>query len=96
MSKIDSLDQEILKGSSRLFSSKKKEFNRTEYMIQNMEYNEAYISLSKHTDDKKKFLENLKKEYKNYRDNWVNVLKNTKILKILRTIRKFHHLYQLI
>ena len=30
-------------------------------MIQNMEYNEAYISLSKHTDDKKKFLENLKK-----------------------------------
>ena len=44
-------------------------------MIQNMEYNEAYISLSKHTDDKKKFLENLKKEYKNYRDNWVNVLK---------------------
>ena len=40
-----------------------------------MEYNEAYISLSKHTDDKKKFLENLKKEYKNYRDNSVNVLK---------------------
>lgn len=75
MSKIDSLDQEILKGSSRLFSSKKKEFNRTEYMMQNMEYNEAYISLSRHTDDKKKFLENLKKEYKNYRDNWVNVLK---------------------
>ena len=55
MSKIDSLDQEILKGSSRLFSSKKKEFNRTEYMIQNMEYNEAYISLSKHTDEKKIF-----------------------------------------
>ena len=65
-------------------------------MIQNMEYNGIYISLSKHTDDKKKFLENLRKEYKNYRNNWVNVLKKYEDPKILRTIRKFHHLYQLI
>lgn len=74
MSKIDSLDQEILKGSSKLFSSKKKEFNRTDYMLQNMHYNEAFIFLSKNTDDKSKILKQFKEEYKNYRDNWVGVL----------------------
>ncbi len=75
MSKIDSLDQEILKGSSKLFSSKKKEFNRTDYMLQNMKYNGAFISRSKNADNKSKILEELKKEYKNYRDNWVGALK---------------------
>ena len=75
MSKIDSLEQEILKGSSKLFSGEKKEFNRTEYVLQNMQFNDAFISRSKNSHNKSKILQELKEEYKNYRDNWVGVLK---------------------
>ena len=40
-----------------------------------MQFNEAFISRSKNSHNKSKILQELKEEYKNYRDNWVGVLK---------------------
>ena len=74
MSEIDTTKQEILEGSSRLYSVKKKEFNRTDYMIHNMESNKAFLSLHKDSEKKSEILAKLKKDYKAYRDNWVNIL----------------------
>tara|TARA_B100000963_G_scaffold358210_1_gene382269 strand:- start:7079 stop:8431 length:1353 start_codon:yes stop_codon:yes gene_type:complete len=80
MSKISTIDQEILKGSSKLFSEKKKTgFDRTNYMVKNMEYNHAFIQLSKGEKDKDKILYKLQEEYKSYRKKWVNILDSYKI-----------------
>ena len=78
MSEIDTTKQEILEGSSRLYSVKKKEFNRTDYMIHNMESNKAFLSLHKDSEKKSEILAKLKKDYKAYRDNWVNILNSYK------------------
>ena len=96
MSKIDSLEQDILKGSSKLFSGEKKEFNRTEYVLQNMQFNEAFISRSKNSHNKSKILQELKEEYKNYRDNWVGVLKKYDDSRNFEKGKKFLLHYQLI
>ena len=79
MSKISTTDQEILKGSSRLFSGKKIEFDRSKYMIENMSHNHAFKALSKNSTDHSKILEQMQNEYKNYRKNWVNILNSYKI-----------------
>ena len=52
MSKIDTAKQEILTGSSKLYSQN--EFNRTDYMIENMVSNRAYLSLSRNGIDSRK------------------------------------------
>ena len=77
MSKIDTAKQEILTGSSKLYSQN--EFNRTDYMIENMVSNRAYLSLSRNFKNKTDLLKKLKKDYSTYRKNWVNILDSYQI-----------------
>ena len=78
MADISSTKQEILKGSSRLYSQNNNPFDRVRYMIDNMHLNKAYLSLSKNTQNKEQLLSKLKKDYKTYRERWVNVHENYK------------------
>lgn len=78
MADISSTKQEILKGSSRLYSRNDNPFDRVRYMIDNMHLNKAYLSLSKNTQNKEQLLSKLKKDYKIYRERWVNVHENYK------------------
>ena len=78
MADIASTKQEILKGSSRLYSQNNNPFDRVRYMIDNMHLNKAYLSLSKNTQNKEQLLSKLKKDYKIYRERWVNVHENYK------------------
>ena len=78
MADIASTKQEILKGSSRLYSRNDNPFDRVRYMIDNMHLNKAYLSLSKNTQNKEQLLSKLKKDYKIYRERWVNVHENYK------------------
>ena len=78
MADIESTKQEILKGSSRLYSRNDNPFDRVRYMIDNMHLNKAYLSLSKNTQNKEQLLSKLKKDYKIYRERWVNVHENYK------------------
>ena len=78
MADIASTKQEILKGSSRLYSRNDNPFDRVRYMIDNMHLNKAYLSLSKNTQNKEQLLSKLKKDYKTYRERWVNVHENYK------------------
>lgn len=76
MKHIKSTEQEILKGSSRLMNENQKPFDRVEYMNKYMHLNRAYIYKSKEKNsNKEELLKKFKKDYKNYRDRWVNIPK---------------------
>ena len=47
MSKISTIDQEIIKRLFKIIFRKKTGFDRTNYMVKNMEYNHAFLQLSK-------------------------------------------------
>ncbi len=76
MSEIKNIKQEILTGSARLIKEDKKPFDRVQYMMENMHFNKAYLSIA--TDEPKKkneILEKLKNDYKLYRERWINIPK---------------------
>jgi len=70
--KISSKKQEILTGSSNLSSNQKVNFDKHSYMIENMEHNKAYKDQinSKNDSNKVLILNEYKKRYANYRNNW--------------------------
>ena len=79
MSKVKLEKQEILVGSSRLTGSKNRSFDRVNYMVQNMEFNKAYvhkISENENKNHSKKILEDLRSKYIKYRKSWTEIGKN--------------------
>ncbi len=79
MDKILKKKQEILVGSTKLKTNKNKNFEKNDYFINNMQFNKAYTyALS----NKEKFsnmndeqiITHLKKQYLEYRNNWVNAI----------------------
>ena len=79
MDKILKKKQEILVGSTKLKTNKNKNFEKNYYFINNMQFNKAYTyALS----NKEKFsnmndeqiITHLKKQYLEYRNNWVNAI----------------------
>ena len=70
--KISSKKQEILTGSSNLSSNQKVNFDKHSYMIENMEYNKAYKDQidSNKSLNKMLILDECKKRYADYRNNW--------------------------
>lgn len=65
--------QEILSGASFLRGNTGSSFDRVKYMIDNMSENLAYLSTIKNNDNEsnnKMILENFKKRFRDYRNNW--------------------------
>ena len=54
MSEIKNIKQEILTGSARLIKEDKKPFDRVQYMMENMHFNKAYLSIAPDEPKKKK------------------------------------------
>ena len=77
MSKIKNINQEILIGSSRLVAGNKKPFDKVKYMLENMEFNKAFILQSQNISKEKKndLLDEFKANYKRYRERWTNISK---------------------
>ena len=73
ISNFDSNKQDILTGSSKIYSKDNKPFNKHDYMVNNMSENLAYKSyLSNHStkDLNEKILNLFIERYKNYRSKW--------------------------
>ncbi len=76
-------DQKVSKGSSHI--SQKLQFEKDKYMLENMQYNMAFINELKNynkingnqisSTDKDKLLAQFQLKYKNYRKNWLNINK---------------------
>ena len=77
MSEFNFEKQEIITGSSRLISKKKK-FDRISYASDHMDKNMAYKAYLEHkkvTDKDKKILDKFKKSFLDYRKNWNDIPK---------------------
>ena len=75
LSNLKSNKQDILIGSSKIFSKDNKPFNKHSYMIENMSKNLAYISfLNKNftKDADKKILISFIDKYNDYRNKWLS------------------------
>jgi len=70
--KISSVNQEVLVGSSKLISIKDTVFDRHSYMLDNMEHNRAFNNYLNENKNKNrsKVLKDFKNNYKDYRCNW--------------------------
>ena len=60
---------EVLKGST-LLKKEKSNVDRVTHMIQNMDHNKAFLFNKKEHQNQELFLEQLKKNYKKYREEW--------------------------
>ena len=76
MKEIVKKKQEILVGSSKLESLKKKNFDKNNYFIENMAYNKAFLHAKKNINglSNKTLLEKFKTKYQKYRNDWVKAL----------------------
>ncbi len=75
LSNFDSNEQDILTGSSKIYSKENKPFNKHDYMVENMSTNLAYKSyLVKHSteDLDKKILGLFVEKYIDYRKKWLS------------------------
>ena len=76
MSEILKKKQDILVGSSKLNNKNKSIFDKTKYMMENMNFNRAFTHTTNENvfDNVKKanLLKNYKEKYKKYRYNWIN------------------------
>tara|TARA_Y100000590_G_C15713317_1_gene1011037 strand:+ start:643 stop:2013 length:1371 start_codon:yes stop_codon:yes gene_type:complete len=77
--KIEKLDFNYPVGGERLVKNASRDFDRTDYMLKNMEFNKAYIykkSKNLNPETSSKILEEFKKRYIDYRKGWVNASNN--------------------
>ena len=78
MTEINLVDQDILAGSLKV-TSNKKQFIKDDYMVNNMEHNQAYknfIIQNEINDNSGKILKTFQDRYKAYRLNWTNNAKS--------------------
>ena len=77
--KIEKLDFNYPVGGERLVKDASRNFDRTDYMLKNMEFNKAYIykkSKNFTAGALSKILEEFKKRYIDYRKGWVHASDN--------------------